>query len=208
MNVSIIGSGNMANAIGARIAKGNHSLTIYDRNLGNAQALASSLGADVQAQELTDAITGDVVIFALPYQVILEMVEKYSDQLAGKIIVDISNPLNYQTFDFIPPADSSGAEEIEKLLPPGANLVKAFNTVFAGPLLAGEVDGKKLDIYIASDDTLAADAIVKLTRDGGLRGLYVGPLKRARYLEGMQLIQMSLQEKLETNWMSAIKILP
>lgn len=206
MNVTIIGAGNMGKGIGTRIIAGNHSLTIFDKDGEKAKELASDLGAHVQGDG--ESITGDVIIFALPYAAIPEVIEKYQDQFTGKILVDISNPVDFQTFELLPPADSSGAEEISKLLPGGSRLVKAFNTTFAGTLVQGEVDEKKLDVFIASDDKEAAETIVKLAEDGGLRGLYVGPLKRARALEGFQLIQMSLQEKLGTNWMSALKILP
>lgn len=208
MNVSIIGSGNMAHGIGTRIVAGKHNLTIYNRDEKKAKEIAVKLGSNVAGKALGNTITGAVVIFTLPYPAISEVIEKYKDQLAGKILVDISNPVDFQTFELIPPADSSGAEEIAKNLPQGAKLVKAFNTTFAGALMTGEIDGKILDVFIASNDKEAAETIVKLANDSGLRGLYVGPLKRARALEGIQLIQMSLQDKLGTNWMSAIKILP
>lgn len=198
----------MAHGIGTRIVAGNHSLTILDRKGEKAKALATKLGENVVGQMLEASITGDVVIFTLPYSAIPGVIEKYKESLAKKILVDISNPVDFQTFELIPPADRSGAEEIAKHLPKDAKLVKAFNTTLAGTLVKGSIDGKKLDVLIASDDEKAAQAIVKLAEDGGLRGLYVGPLKRARTLEGLQLIQMALQEKLGTNWMSAIKILP
>lgn len=208
MKVTIIGSGNMANGIGTRVVAGKHSPTILDRDGEKAKELATKLGSDAIGEELGESLSGEVIILALPYPAIPEIIKKFKDQLAGKIVVDISNPVDFQTFELIPPADSSGAEEIAKLLPAGSKLVKAFNTTFAGTLVQGEVDGKKLDVLIASDDKEAADVIVKMAGDGGLRGLYAGPLKRARALEGIQLIQMSLQEKLGSNWMSAIKILP
>lgn len=208
MNITIIGSGNMGNGIGTRIIAGGHDLMILDRDGNKAEELASRLGPNAQGKELGESITSDVVIFAIPYPAIPEVIEQHADQLAGKILVDISNPVDFQTFELIPPPDSSGAEEIAKLLPSGSKLVKAFNTTFAGTLVDGEVDGKLLDVFIASDDKEAAETIVQIAEDGELRGIYVGPLKRARALEWMQLIQMSLQEDLGTNWMSAIKILP
>lgn len=208
MEITIIGSGNMAQGIGTRIVSGGHNLTILDRNGDEAMKLATELGADVQGQELGESITGEVIILAVPYEAIPELIEKYSDQLVDKILVDISNPIDSQTFELIPPDDSSGAEEISKLLPDGVKLTKAFNTTLAGTLNEGEVDGKKLDVFVASDDKDAAQTLVKIVNDSGMRGLYVGPLKRARALEGMQLIHMSIQEDLGTNWMSALKILP
>ncbi len=207
MNVTIIGSGNMARGIGTRVASGNHTLTILDRDGEKAKELAEQLG-NATGEALGSSTFGEIVIFALPYVAIPDVIETYKEQLAGKVLVDISNPIDFQTFELIPPEDSSGAEEIAKNLPEGAKLVKAFNTTFAGTLEKGEVDGKKLDVYIASDDKEAGEMLEKLADDSGMRGIYVGPLKRARALEGMQLIQMSLQEQLGTNWLSALKILP
>src|SRR5690606_6351383 len=186
--VTIIGSGNMGHGIGTRMIAGGHTLEIIDKEGDKANELAAKLGSSAQA---TESITGDVVIFALPYGAIPQVIETYKAQLAGKIVVDISNPLNFQTFELIPPDDSSGAEEIAKLLPNDSKLVKAFNTTFAGTLVKGEVDGKKLDAFIASDDEAAAQTIAKLAEEGGLRAIYVGKLKRARALEGIQLIHMA-----------------
>jgi 8-hydroxy-5-deazaflavin:NADPH oxidoreductase len=207
MNITIIGAGNMAHGIGTRIVEGKHNLTIQDRKGEKAKELAAKLGDTVKAQELGEPITSDIVIFALPFTAITEVIEKYKDSLSGKILVDISNPINFETFELLPPADSSGAEEIAKQLPKDAKIVKAFNTTLAGTLVQGTVDGKKLDAFIASDDVNAGETIARLADEGGLRGIYIGPLKRARALEGMQLIHMALQEQLGTNWMSTLKIL-
>jgi predicted dinucleotide-binding enzyme len=114
--------------------------------------------------------------------------------------------VDFTTFEIIPARTTSGAEEIAKHLPEGAKLVKAFNTNFAGTLTKGEVDGNKLDVFIASDDKDAANTVATLVNESGMRGLYVGALSKAQTLEGIALINMTLQEKLGSNWMSAIKI--
>lgn len=208
MNVTIVGAGKMAHGIGTRIVAGKNDLTILHKDAKKAEDLAERLGNDAKGMSYGETIPGEIVVLALPYPAIPEVIRELSGQLEGKILVDISNPVDFQTFEMIPPPDSSGAEEIVKHLPDGARLVKAFNTTFAGTLVEGEVDGKRLDVFIASDSKEAGEIIARLVEDGGLRGVIVGPLKRAKMLEGMQLIQMALQEKLKTNWMSAIKILP
>lgn len=208
MIISIIGSGNMAHGIGTRIATSDHDLTIFDRDLSEAQELAKKLGENVKAEELGLKEFGEIVIFALPYAAIPEVIDTYAENLQGKILVDISNPVDFETFQLIPPVGSSGAEEIAKNTPEGATIVKAFNTTFAGTLVQGEVEGKKLDVLIATDSNDAGEKLVQLCNDSGLRGIHVGPLSKARVLEEMQLMQMSLQEQLGTNWMSTIKILP
>lgn len=208
MKIKIIGTGNMAHGIGVRIASSKHELTILGKDLDKAEELASKLGDGVRGELLTDKIDGDVVIMALPYGVIAEVMDAHKEALKGKIIIDISNPVDFKTFEIIPGRTTSGAEEIAKHLPEGAKLVKAFNTTFAGALSLGEVDGKKLDVFIASDDKDAGDMIVGLASDSGMRGIFVGPLFKAQTLEGMGLMHISLQASLGANWMSAIKILP
>lgn len=100
----------------------------------------------------------------------------------------------------------SGAQEIAKLLPEAA-IVKAFNTTLAGPLEAGEVDGKELDVFIAGDDEAAKAKVSELVKTSGMRPIDVGPLANARHLEGFGLIQMAAQEQLGSNWMSSLKFL-
>ncbi len=208
MKVAIIGSGNMANGIGTRVVAGKNSLTIYDRNLEKAKELAKNLGSEVSAKTLGDKIDEEIVILTLPYNGILEVVEKYKDLLKDKILVDISNPLDFKTFQLIPKPGSSAAEEILELLPQGSKVIKAFNTTFAGTLVKGEVEGKKLDVFIAGDSEEAKNKITQLIESGGLRAIDAGPLKSASVLEQVGLLHISLQSKLGNTWMSALKILP
>ena len=208
MKVAIIGSGNMANGIGTRVSSGKNNLTIYDRNLEKAKELAKNLGSEVMAKTLGDKIDEEIVILTLPYSGILEVVEKYKDLFKDKILVDISNPLDFKTFQLIPKPGSSATEEVSKLLPQGANVVKAFNTTFAGTLVKGEVEGKKLDVFIAGDSEEAKKKVSELVEAGGLRAIDAGPLKSASVLEQVGLLHISLQSKLGNTWMSAVKILP
>jgi len=197
----------MAKAIGTRVASSGHILTIYNRTPEKSMEVAKKLGAKVLGKSLAEVGDEEVMIFALPYTAISEVWEKYGQQLAGKVLVDISNPVNFQTFELIPPAGTSGAEELAKKLPKGSILVKAFNTTFAGTLVMGSIDGKQLDVFVASDDKTARELVIKLASECGLRGLDAGPLKNARHLEGFQLVHMMLQQQMNSGWMSTIKIL-
>lgn len=98
-----------------------------------------------------DDLSGDLVVLAVSYPDTRTAVEQYGDQLSGKVIVDITNPVD-ETYDgLVVPADSSATQELVKLAPE-AQLVKAFNTTFARTLSAGEVAGQQLDALIAGDD--------------------------------------------------------
>jgi len=112
------------------------------------------------------------------------------------------------TFDGLSTApDSSSAEDVARAAAAGARVVKAFNTTFAGTLVAGGVTGQQLDVFIAGDDAQAKAIVAQLVTDGGMRAIDAGPLHRARQIEGMQLLHIILQGSLGTNWGSAIKII-
>jgi 8-hydroxy-5-deazaflavin:NADPH oxidoreductase len=84
--------------------------------------------------------------------------------------VDITNPVNVETWDSLATEPgSSSAEEVQQLLGPGTPVVKAFNTTFAPTLVKGEVDGQPLDVLIAGDDEGAKHTVAGLATDGGLR---------------------------------------
>jgi predicted dinucleotide-binding enzyme len=168
---------------------------------------AAKKGAKVSTASLGDAIFGDVVVLAVWYGTNIEIAKQLGAKLAGKVVVDIANPLN-ATYDGLATApDSSSAEDLAKAVASGAKVVKAFNTTFAGTLIAGEVAGQKLDVFIAGDDADAKSKVSQLVTDGGMRAIDTGPLSRARQIEGMQLLQIVLQGTLGTNWASTIKIL-
>ena len=213
MNVTIIGAGNMGRGIGHRIVAGDHSLTIVDRDPEEAKQLAEELrsaaegGATVQADGPGTEPRGEVVVLAVYYPGDLEIVRDLGDRLAGKVVVDISNPLN-QTFDGLATEPgSSAAEEVAEAAPAGTRVVKAFNTTFSGTLVEGQVAGQPLDVFIAGDDEEAKETVAQLVRDGGLRAIDVGPLERARELEGLGLLRITLQQPLGLNFQSAWKLI-
>ena len=213
MNVTIIGSGNMGRGIGTRAVTGGHSVSFVGRNLEVLEKVAAEVrafakdGAKVSTATLDEAEFGDVVVFAVWYGANLELAKQLGNRLAGKVVVDIANPLN-STFDGLATApDSSSAEDLAKAIANGAKVVKAFNTTYAGTLLTGEVAGQQLDVFIAGDDADAKAKVVQLVTDGGMRAVDAGPLSRARQIEGMQFLHIVTQGTLGTNWGSALKIL-
>ena len=213
MNVTIIGAGNMGRGIGTRAVAGGHSVTFVDANPEVAEKTAADVkasvknGAKVATALLGEAQLGDVVVFAVWYGTNIELAKQLGTKLAGKVVVDIANPLN-STFDGLATApDSSSAEDLAKAIANGAKVVKAFNTTYAGTLLAGQVAGQPLDVFIAGDDADAKAKVAQLVTDGGMRAVDTGPLSRARQIEGMQFLHIVTQSTLGTNWGSALKIL-
>jgi NADPH-dependent F420 reductase len=213
MQVTVIGAGNMGRGIGHRLVAGGHSVVVVDRDPEEAGRLAEELrgvaqgGAVVEAAGPGAELRGEVVILAVYYPGSLELAGDLGDRLAGKVVVDISNPLN-QTFDGLATAPgTSAAEELAAALPAGASVVKAFNTTFSGTLVEGQVAGQQLDVLLAGDDEGAKETVAQLVRDGGLRAIDSGPLERARQLEGHGFLHITLQQTLGTGFGSAVKIL-
>ena len=213
MHVTIIGAGNMGRGIGHRLVAGGHDVTIVDRHPEKAGRLLEELrgaaqeGASVEAAEPGAELRGEVVILAVYYPRSLELARELGDKLAGKVVVDIANPLN-ETFDALATAPgTSAAEEVAQSAPAGARVVKAFNTTFSGTLVEGQVAGQPLDVLIAGDDEEAKETVAQLVRDGGLRAIDVGPLERARQLEGLGFLGITLQQPLGLNFQSAWKLI-
>ncbi|WP_019011580.1 NAD(P)-binding domain-containing protein [Deinococcus aquatilis] len=209
-NITIIGAGNMGKGIAHVAARGGYPVTIIDRNADDAASLASELqaanpGAAVQSGTLNGPLS-DVVVLATWYTNAQEIAQSLKGQLAGKVVVDISNPLTADFTGLAIAGDTSAAEELVQLIP-DARVIKAFNTTFAGTLVAGQVTGQPLDVLIAGNDQEAKNTIAALVNAGGLRGIDVGPLERARQLEGLGFLGIQLQFTQNTNFASAWKFL-
>ena len=205
MEVTIIGTGNMARGIGTRVVAGGHGLTLLGREKADAVRLAAELGGDAKAGTVGDALWGDVVVLAVYYGALGDVLERYGDQLDERVVVDILNPIDVERFEPIAPAAGSTAQEIAAARP-NARVVKAFNTTFAATLVAGEVDGRPLDVFIASDDAEAKRVVAQLAEDGGLRPVDAGPLRRARELEALGYLHMAVQESLGSELARAVNI--
>lgn len=214
MDVTIIGAGNMGRGIGTRLVAGGHRVKILDHHPDQARQLAEELntgaegGGRAEAGAADDPVSGELVILAVWFDAAKSAIERYGGELAGKVIVDISNPVDVETFDgLVTPLDSSAAEELAKRAPEGARVVKAFNTTFAGTLVEGRVGGQPLDVFIAADDEDAKETVRELVRSSGLNPIDAGPLRRARELERLGFLHMAIQDGLGTGYGSALKVI-
>ena len=188
--ISIIGTGNMARTLGARAIAGGNTVEVMGRDQSKAADLAKALGGGTTTGEWGTAPAGDIVIVALLYDGVVPAVAQYGDALAGKVIVDISNPFN-ATFDGLAHQahrdETSIAQEAAKVAPAGADVVKAFNTVFRHVLEKG-----RPDVFIAGDSAQAKASVEAFIKSLGLRPLDVGGLKMAHWLEGAGLLTVGL----------------
>ncbi|MCW2956760.1 MAG: oxidoreductase coenzyme F420-dependent [Thermoleophilia bacterium] len=206
MDITIIGAGNMARGIATRALAGGHSVKFLTPEPEGARELASELGANTAAGVVGDRLETDIVVLAVWYDAVQSVLDVYREQLAGKVVVDITNPIDTDTFQPLKLEAGSAAKMIAMAVP-DARVVKAFNTTFASTLVDGNVAGRTLDVLIAADDDQAKQAVSKLATDGGLNAVDAGPLERAHELEAMGYMHMALQETLGTEYGSSLKLL-
>jgi predicted dinucleotide-binding enzyme len=200
-SISIIGTGNMARTIGALAVAGGNTVEIMGRDQSKAAGLAKALGGSATTGEFGAVPAGDIVIVALLYANVVPVVAQYGDALAGKVIVDLSNPFNSAADGLATREDTSIAQEVAKAAPASASVVKAFNTIFRHVLEKG-----RPDVFIAGDDAQAKAEVEAFIESLGLRALDVGGLKMAHWLEGAGLVVMGLARHGVGNWDFALGV--
>ena len=180
-SISIIGPGNMGQAIAAVAGRGGHTVHLLGRD---------DLGSDL----------GDVVVLAVPYAALTDVIAAAGQGLVGKVVVDITNPVNFETFDGLTvAADGSAAAEIATALP-DAKVLKAFNTNFAATLASGTVGDLTTTVLIAGDDADAKSLLAGIVTSGGLKAIDAGSLARARELEALGFLQITLAAGEKVAW--------
>jgi 8-hydroxy-5-deazaflavin:NADPH oxidoreductase len=187
-SISIIGSGNMARTIGTLAVKGGNTVEVIGRDAAQAAALARELGNGATVGTYGGAPAGDIVIIAVLYDSVVPVVSQYGDALAGKVIVDISNPFNTDATGLAIPDDTSIAQMVATAAPAGTHVVKAFNTLFRDVLAAGG----PLDVFMAGDDAQAKASVSAFVTSLGLRPRDAGDLSMAHWLEGAGLLSVGL----------------
>jgi len=184
--ISIIGSGNMAAAIGTRAAEHGHTIELMGRNNAKTQELADHIGSGAIAGTFGARPAGDIVIVAVLYAGAVDVVTHYGDALAGKILIDITNPFNADGSGLVTTAGNSVAQQIAAAAPESAHVVKAFNSIFGGVI----AQGKPLDAFLAGDSAEAKATVAAFLESLDMRPLDAGGLEMAYALEwaGMLLV--------------------
>lgn len=183
MNITVIGAGNMGSAFVKQLTLAGHQVNVTARDVAKAEAVAAAHpGARAVTTELA-ADQAEVVIIATAYDDAVNALRSVGD-LQGKVIIDITNPLTADYMGLTVGHQTSAAEEIAKALP-GADVVKAFNTVFAQVLAAGGNfgDGRKVTVFLAGDSAQSKEKVRAVAESIGFAAIDAGGLKNARYLE-------------------------
>ena len=182
MKITVIGAGNMGSAFAKQFARAGHQVSITARNSDKAATVAATTGARAVAPAGA-ALDADAVVLATGYADAIAALRAAGD-LTGKVVVDITNPLTADYMGLTLGHTTSAAEEIAEAIP-GAEVVKAFNTVFASVLAEGADfgNGQKVSVFVASDSTRAKQTATALAESIGFDVVDAGSLKNARYLE-------------------------
>ena len=187
-SISIIGTGNMAATIGTLAIKGGNTVEVIGRDAAKSAALAKSLGGGATAGTFGAAPAGDIVILAVLFDSAVPVVREFGDALAGKIIVDITNPFDATGTGLAIPHDTSIAQMVAEAVPASAQVVKAFNTLFRHVL----AQGGPVDVFMAGDDAQAKASVSAFIESLGLHPRDTGDLRMAHWVEGAGVLTMGL----------------
>jgi predicted dinucleotide-binding enzyme len=198
--ITLIGTGNMARAIGTLAVAAGNTVEVMGRDRSKADDLATALGG-APTGKWGAVPAGDIVITAVLADGVVPVIAEYGDALAGKVIVDISNPFN-ATFDGLAHSEETSiAQEVAKVAPASASVVKAFNTIFRNVLEKG-----RPNVFIAGDNAQAKAGVAAFIQSLGLRPLDVGGLKMAHWLEGVGVVTVGLAGNGVGHWDFALGV--
>ena len=186
--VAIIGAGNIGSRLAAIFAAGGQDFLLAGRDQDAARKIASDLDGHAEAVSVDEAVErADVLVVAVWLDAFEQLIAQYGQRLAGKVIVDPSNPVGpdgaggYRKV--IGEQESSG-QILAGLLPPGARLVKAFGTLSAPSLsAAARQEPDRAVLFYAADDEAAGDLVAELIRAAGFDPVRVGGLDQSIRIE-------------------------
>ncbi len=187
--VSIIGTGNMGKALAS----------LFERPGLQVQ--------QIERGEPSSTIDGELVVLAVPYAALDDIASTFGDRLTGKVVVDITNPVDFATFAPIKPAAGSAAAQLATAVP-GARVVKAFNTNFAATLATGKVDQTPVAVIVAGDDAEAKTLLNEAVVSSGAAAFDAGGLDRAAELEAVGYLQIVLARSGQIGWTNGFALHP
>jgi 8-hydroxy-5-deazaflavin:NADPH oxidoreductase len=206
MKIAIIGAGNVGTALATSFKRAGHDVIITSRDPEDAGSVAGTTGARVAATNTAAATEAQIVVLATPFSSAADIAREIGPAVAGKPVVDVSNRMSFGAAGPDIDTTSSNAEDLAALLP-GAHVVKAFNTLFASKQVDPTSAGVDLDGFVAGDDAAAKELVIELVASIGLHPVDVGPLSRARQLEGLAFLNISLNVAHGGAWQSGWKLI-
>jgi 8-hydroxy-5-deazaflavin:NADPH oxidoreductase len=204
MKIAIIGAGNVGTALAGSFARAGHEVTLSSAHPDNAHAVAAKTGARAAAGNREAVADADLVVLAVPYGAVTDVLDEIGAALSGKIVVDVTNPLrpDYQGLAVV---GTSAAEQVQERAK-DARVVKAFNSALAARQAEPTIDGIQLDGFVAGDDPEAKRVVLDLVREIGFNPIDAGPLEAARALEALALLNITLQLRNNGSWQTGWKL--
>jgi 8-hydroxy-5-deazaflavin:NADPH oxidoreductase len=201
MKIGIIGAGNVGQALGKACVRAGHAVTISASHADEAGHVAAELGATA-ARSNADAVadTG-LVILAVPFDAVQGIANELGSRIDGKVLIDVTNRFSPEQLD-----GTSNAELIQGMAPK-AKVIKAFNTIFAAHQADPVIDDIQLDAFVAGDDNAAKQQVLALVASLGFRPIDTGSLVMARALEGMGMLNITLNMTNNWPWQTGWKLL-
>jgi predicted dinucleotide-binding enzyme len=194
MKLGVIGAGNIGRAIGSWAAKLGYEVIFSARNEAHAREAAQASGNRARSATVREAAeAADLVLLAVPYDAAGTVLDDVGELLAGKTLIDVTNALTEDMSALQLGHTTSAAEELARRAP-RAKVVKAFNTVFA-QIYASQsptAQGRTLSVFLAGDDADSKDQVRELAARMGFDVVDTGPLKSARYVEPLAMLNISL----------------
>jgi NADPH-dependent F420 reductase len=205
MDIAIIGAGTVGKALATSFNRAGHNVTVASRDPKDAGTLAAATGSTAAPSNAAAAAFADVIVLAVPFSSITEIAAEIATAVGGKPVVDATNRMSFGANGPEIDTTSSNAEELAALLP-DASVIKAFNTVLASHQSDPTAEGVQLDGYVAGDDESTKATVLQLVDSIGLTPVDVGPLARARQLEGLAFLNITLNVANEGSWQSGWKL--
>ncbi|HTT05389.1 MAG TPA: NAD(P)-binding domain-containing protein [Steroidobacteraceae bacterium] len=182
LRIGIIGSGHVGSALGGVWARAGNEVMFSSRNLDNDKQVAAQVGANARAGTPQQAAEfGQVVLIAVPYSALPDLVKSLGDSLKGKVVINASNPMPRRDGEIANQARAKGAGRFDAQLMAGAHVVRAFNAVPAAQMASAHEDPGKIGLPIAGDSK-ALPLATRLVREAGFEPVVVGGLDMAKYL--------------------------
>jgi NADPH-dependent F420 reductase len=203
MRIAILGAGNVGTALATAFVRAGHDVVIASPS--DAAEAAAASGARTAASNREAVGGAEAVVLAVYAPVVESIAAEIADLTPGMIVIDVTNRMAFGEAGPEIDTTTSNAEEFATLFP-GARVVKAFNTLFAGHQVDPIAEGVRLDGFVASDDEAARRAVLDLAESIGLEPVDAGPLVRARQLEGLAFLNIYLNVVNGGAWQSGWKL--
>jgi predicted dinucleotide-binding enzyme len=201
MNVAMIGAGNVGKALTKASTSAGHSVAISATSREEAEQASSEAGGTAVGSNREAVANADLVILAVPFDAVQNIVNELDREVDGKILIDVTNKFDPTELD-----GPSNAERTQQMAA-NARVVKAFNTIFAAKQADPSIDGTQLDGFVAADDNEAKAKVMEFVQSLGFRPIDAGPLAMARALEGMGMLNISLNMNNGWPWQTGWKLL-